>query len=275
MEGFSTKTGKINPPSIVTEFVKIKVQLDKLLKFRELKPLAKKCTSLLASDAHNIPLFSTDYIQGIQQINTFNELTQKLSPFITWDNHSILNTIIQTSDIPDAAMLLSQFDDSIDLSQPLTRFPVTTPNHHMVPYDNSTHTILATKLGIELEHCTLQNLLDIRSLIQDKCKLTTYCLQLLAVANSAIIYWMIPKSITHLITANAVLFQNCFHCNGILQLAVYPGALFCTGSILKVGPLSFFNEIPVSSRQVRIIYLYLLNNKLTITFCTVSDKCKR
>ena len=127
---------------------------------------------------------------------------------------------------------LTQFRDRINfnLSQPLTRFLIPAPCHTMEPYDNGTHTILAVKLDIELDHYTLQDVIDVRSLIQDQCNLTSYCFNLLAIAksNTATIYWMMPKNITHLITVNAVKFQNYFHEKGILELSVYPGIVLCT-----------------------------------------------
>ena len=243
-------------PSLVTmEFLDLKFQLEKMLQQCDPMPIVKRCGSLLASDTHNIPLFPTDYAERLQGIEHTPELIQKLSPFMTWDNHTILSTIAETSNIPEATMLLTQFDDRIDSSQPLTSFPIPAPSHHMVPYDNTSHTVLAVKLDLELHQSTLQNALDARSLIQDQCKLTSHCLQLLAVAktNSTILYWMIPKSIAHLITANAVQFQNDYHQKGILQLAVYPGAMLCIESALKVGPLSFFNQLVVDGKLVSVI----------------------
>jgi len=256
-EELATKNDMIDPSSVIDEFLDLMVQLEKLLQSHDPVSIVKKCGSLLASDTHNIPLFPTDYAEKLQEIKHTPELMQKLSPFMTWDNHSILSTIVETSDIPEATMLLNQFDDRIDSSQPLTSFPIPAPSHHMIPYDNSTYTVLAVKLDLELYHSTLQNVIDARSLIQDQCKLTSHCLQLLAVAktNSTIIYWMIPKNIAHLITANASKFQNSYHQKGILQLAVYPGALLCTGSSVKVGPLSFFSQFHVDSKLVRTSYL--------------------
>ena len=124
----------------------------------------------------------------------------------------------------------------------------------MVPHDNSSQTILAVKLDLELCHCTLQNVIDARSLIQNQCKLTSYCLQLLAVAKNdcTIIYWMIPRNVAHLVAANALQFPSGYHLNGILQLAVYPGAVFSTGSALKVGPLSFFNQNEADGKLVKL-----------------------
>ena len=244
----------INPESVITKFLNIKAQLDKLLQSCDLIPITNKCFSLLASEGHKIPLFPTDFTEELKRIENFYELLVKLSPFITWDNHSILNAIAETSNIPDAVTLLTRFDDRIDVTQPLTRFPLPVPSHTMVPYDNSTHTILAVKLDIDLDDCTLQDVIDVRLLIQDQCNLTSYCFNLLAVAksNTVTIYWMVPKTITHLITVNAVKFQNYFYEKSILELAIYPGIVLCTGNVLKVGPLSFFNQICFDSKQVRL-----------------------
>ena len=246
----------INPESVITKFLNIKAQLDKLLQSCDLIPITNKCTSLLASEGHKIPLFPTDCTEELKRIEHFHELLVKLSPFITWDNHSILNTIAETSNIPDAVTLLTQFDDRIDVNQPLTRFPILAPSHTMVPYDNSTHTILAVKLDIDLDDCTLQDVIDVRLLIQDQCNLTSYCFNLLAVAksNNVTIYWMVPKNIIHLITINVVKFQNCFYEKGILELSIYPGIVLCTGNVLKVGSLSFFNQMYFDGKQVRITF---------------------
>ena len=256
-EELATEGGKIDPSSVVTEFLYTKVKLERLLQQCDPIPIVKKCSSLLASETDNIPLFPTDYAEKLQQIEHTSELIQKLSPFTTWDNHSILSTIADISNIPEATMLLMQFDERIDSSQPLTSFPIPGPSHHMVPHDNSTHTVLAVKLNLELCYSTLQNIIDARSLIQDQCKLTSHCLQLLAVAKTdlTIIYWMIPRNVAHLIAANALQFQTHYHQNGILQLAVYPGAVFCTGSALKVGPLSFFSQFGIDGKLVRITLL--------------------
>ena len=241
-EELVTENSKIDPSSVVTEFLYTKVKLERLLQQCDPIPIVKKCGSLLASETDNIPLFPTDYAEKLQEIVQTPELIQKLSPFMTWDNHSILSTIADTSNIPEATMLLTQFDDRIDSSQPLTSFPIPAPSHHMVPYDNSTHTVLAVKLDLELYHSTLQNVIDARSLIQDQCKLTSHCLQLFAIAKTdfTIIYWMIPKVVAAFAYFKVLENLEFFHQNGILQMALYPGSVLLTNGTLTVGPLSFF-----------------------------------
>ena len=249
-EELATKNDMIDPSSVIAEFLNMKVQLEELLQQCDPLPIVKKCGSLLASDTHNIPLFPTDYTEKLQEIQYTPELIQKLSPFMTWDNHTILSTI--AADMPEATMLLTQFDDRIDSSQPLTSFPIPAPSHHMVPYNNSTHTVLAVKLDLELYQSTLQNVIDARSLIQDQCKLTSHRLQLLAMATtkSTILYWMIPKVVATLVHSKVLENPELFYRNGVMQMALYPGSIFLTDGTLKVGPLSFFHQfdVPVSSQ---------------------------
>ena len=243
----------IDPSSVIAEFLNMKVKLEELLQHCDPLPLVKKCGSLLASNTHNIPLFPTDYSEKLQEIESTAELIQKLSLFMTWDNHTILSTLTaETSNIPEATMLLTQFDDRIDPSQPLTSFPIPAPSHHMVPYDDSTYTVLAVTLDLELYHSTLQNVIDARSLIQDQCRLTSHCLQLLAMARtkSTILYWMIPKVVATFIYSKVLENPQLFYQNGIMQMALYPRSVLLTDGTLKVGPLSFFNQLEIDGKLV-------------------------
>ena len=226
----------------------MKVQLEELLQQCDPLPIVKKCGSLRANETDNIPLFGPDYVEKLRQTKHTPKLIQTLSPFMTWDNHSILSTIADTSNIPEATMLLTQFDDRIDSSQLLTSYPIPVPSHHMVPYDNSTHTVLAVKLDLELYHCTLQNVIDARSLIQDQCKLTSHCLQLLAVAktNHTILFWMIPKVVATFAYFKVLEKHELFLQNGILQVALYPGSVILTEGTLTVEPLLFLYQIDES-----------------------------
>ena len=250
----TTKNDMIDPSSVIAEFLNMKIQLEELLQQCDPLPIVKKCGSLLASDTHNIPLLPADYTEKLQEIQNTTELIQKLSPFMTWDNHSILSTIAETSYISEATRLLTQFDGRIDSSQLLTSFPIPAPSHHMVPYYNSTHTVLAVMLNLELHHSTLQNVIDARSLIQDQCRLTSHCLQLLAMARtkSTILYWMIPKVVATFIYSKVLENPQLFYQNGIMQMALYPRSIFLTDGTLKVGPLSFFNQLEVDGKLVMV-----------------------
>ena len=140
-EKLTTKSRPIDPSLVITEFLNLLFQLEELLQGCDPMLILGKCYSLLVSEVHNIPMITTEYRKRFQEIEHIHELIHKLSAFVTWDNHSILNIVTEASNIPEATMLLTQFDDSIDSSQPLTRFPIPAPSYHMVPYDSSPHTI--------------------------------------------------------------------------------------------------------------------------------------
>ena len=248
-----TKKSTFDSSSMIREFLNLKAQLEELVQLCDLIPIVNKCYSLLASSTDSIPLFSTEYREQLQEIKHTHDFIQKLSPFMTWDNHSILSIIAEASNVPDATVLLTQFDDRIDLSQPLTSFPIPAPSPHMVPYDNSTQTVLVVNLDLELHDCTLQDVIDARSFIQKQCKLTSHCLYLLAIAktNFTSVYWLIPRSVAHLVATNVLQFQNLFYQKGILRLAVYPEAVIYTArNILNVEALPFFTQTNVDSKMV-------------------------
>jgi len=238
-----------NPSSVVVKFSDMKVQLGMLLQSQDPKIIVDQCGSLRASDHANIPLFTMEIMELLKESKNAAALMHKINPFLNWSDHSILNSIVEICNVSEAAALLTQFDNEVDPSQPLTKYPIPAPSHHMVPYDTSTHTVLAVQLNIQLHHSTLQSVLDTRSLIQEKCEVTPHCLQLLAIAKTShtIIYWTIPKHVVFLITLKAQQYMSDLHQNGIQQVAIYPGTAFVTGSALTVGPFSFFTKVSTNT----------------------------
>jgi len=237
--------GKI---SYVAEYSDVKTQLCEILTSYNPQSLINLCESLVGSDAHCTPLFCNAFIETLRRIKNTSVLMQAIISFTNWIDHSILSAVVSACNVPEAVALLKQFDDSIDTSQSVTKYPIPSPSYHMVPYGTSIYTVLAVQLNLELYHSTLQNVLDARLLIQEKCEVTPHCLQLLAVAKTShtIIYWTIPKHVASLIISNVQKYQNYLFQNGIQQVAVYPGTILATSSgSLTVGPFSFFAKVSV------------------------------
>jgi len=236
----------LEPSTVVTIFLDTIMQLTEMLQNFDPQVIVTSCKSLKASEQANIPLFSTYFMEIFKANTSTATLLQKLSPFINWMDHSILIAVIEACNIPEATALLKEFSDKIDTSRPVTKYPIPSPSHHMVPYDTSTHTVLAVQLNLQLHHSTLQNVLDTQLLIQEKCEVTPHCLQLLAVAKTShtIIYWTIPKHVVPLMISNVHKYQSYLYQYGIQQVAVYPGTILSTGSsVLTVGPFSFFAKV--------------------------------
>ena len=261
---------------VIKNFYKIKNHVWDILGSHDAVSITKECAKLMASDAQQIPLFLDEHVKNFLKIQQTPKLLHKLALNTNWCDHSILYAISEICDVPEATTLLIQFDDRIDPSQPLMKFPIPPPCNQMVPYDTSTHTVLAVQLNIQLHHSTLQNVLDTRSLLQQQCHITAHCLQLLAVANTShtIIYWTIPKHVAGLITSSVLQHQNYLHQNGIQQVAVYPGTALVTGSALTVGLFSFFTEVSFNDNitilLIIIHYRYLLI-QVTVLMCNSTN----
>ena len=238
------------PSTVDAKFWDTTVKLTEMLQSFDPQMIADNCGLLRASTQANIPLFPTHYMKVLQGSRSTPTLVQKLSAFANWMDHSVLTAVVEACNIPEVAALLAQFDSRIDTSQPVTKYPIPSPSHHMVPYDTSIHTVLAVQLNLQLSHFNLKNLIDIRSLIQKKCEVTPHCLQLLAVAKTShtIIYWTVPKHVASFIVLNVLQHQSYFYQNGIQQVAVYPKTILTIGSALTVGPFSFFAKVSSLTR---------------------------
>ena len=233
------------PSSVDAKFLDMKLQLEQMLQdSSNSQTVYEHCESLMASQEHDIALFSPDYLSTLKECNKMPEILQRLSPYFNWSDHSVLHALVQACDNPEAAMLLQQFDSQVDLSLPITEYPVPQPIPSMAPYDTSTQTVLAVKLNTELSKFSLQQVIEMRCLIQRKCKITQHSLQLMAAksSTSAILYWLIPKCIRHLINFKFMQ-DSSLHGSRVQEVCVYPGTLLASADILNLGSLSFLNEV--------------------------------
>ena len=232
------------PSSVGAEFLDMKLQLEQILQDSNAQTVYEQCESLMASQEHDIALFSPDYLSTLKECNEMPEILQRLSPYFNWSDHSVLHALVQACNNSEAAMLLQQFDSQVDFSLPITEYPVPQPIPSMAPYDTSTQTVLAVKLNTELSKFSLQQVIEMRCLIQRKCKITEHSLQLMAAksSSSAILYWLIPKCIRHLINFKFMQ-DSSLHGSRVQEVCIYPGTLLASADILNLGSLSFLNEV--------------------------------
>ena len=242
------KIGVHEPALMVKEFLDLKLHLEEAFQHCNAQNIFEKCSSLLASDQHNIPLFSEALLKKFSiELNTA-AVIQILGPYFTWTGYSLLSEIVVATHNTKAAMLLSQFEFKTDYSRPLKSYPIAKPAFEMCPKQYSTHTVLAVQLHCELQHLSLYDVLDIQNFIVKKCELTPHALQLLSViqGSSVILYWMICRSVVPLVSSNFFQRLDDFHKKGIMLIAIYPNHIIATDGEIYVGPLSFitnFNEL--------------------------------
>ena len=178
-------------------------------------------------------------------------LLQRLSLFFTWSNYSILRVL--ADNCSEAVNILDDFDYRINSFELIAFYPIPCFSLSMIPFDSSSHTIVAIRCDQELYECSLQYVYDMQSVMMEKCDITQHCLQLLAVrSDPTILYWTIPKCVVCLINDNVSLNSEYLYSRGILELLVYPDLVFTFGDHVSIGLLAFCDNSKLVERQVYI-----------------------
>ena len=211
-------------------------QLEELLQSYDYGMMMEQCSSLMASDQYDIKLFTSDQMKSFSWYN--NALLLRKLCLFAWSNCSILGTLVHYCS--EATKLLDKFKSNLDPCKQIACYPIPCLSSDMIPSDTSTYTILAVRCDKELYRCTLQYVIDVQSVIIEKCDITQHCLQLLAVrSDPTILYWTIPKCVVDLINTNVPLHSEYIYSRGILEVIVYPNLLLTTGDDVYYGSLAF------------------------------------
>lgn len=240
------------PSTVADEFSCIVDKITHLLLSYDPRLLVEQCESIMGSDVHNIKLFSTDQLNQLKEYTNTQLLLQELSHLWSWSNHSVLRELVGSYD--EAVKLLDEFDCHLDPLEPITSYPAS----EIVPINSTTHTILKLKCDRnDIHELSLQNVIVMGSLVVNTCDLTQHCLQLLKAAQGSIVlYWSIPKCVSHLVS-NKVL-QHCrfFYENKVVEVVIQPHIQICTSEM---------SDIDVSCQIsiqliVKTVYLSFINN---------------
>ncbi|XP_065912537.1 uncharacterized protein [Dysidea avara] len=195
--------------------------LTNLLKTSNPKKLVEACDALMASDVHQIKLFSDPQIEVLNQFSDTCALLQCLESYWSWNDHSVLIQLLRSCD--EAVKLLYKYDDQLDPCQLIATYPIPSLSPDMIPKESSPHTILAIRCSQEVYSLSLQYVYDMRSLMVEKCDITLHCLQLLAVnANPTIIYWTIPKCVVDLVVTKVMTHRDSLHDQMVLEVYIHP-----------------------------------------------------
>jgi len=217
-----TSNHYFDPSVVYTEFLYLTDKVRELLQSCDPELLMETCRNLMASDVHEINLFSDKYVEKLNRYTSAQSLVWELTAYSTWSDHSVLRMLASCCE--KAVKLLDKFDSRFDPLQSLVSYNV--PScllSNMVPSEDSAFTLLAVKID-EGQHVqsTLQSVYNVRSLLMDKCDITQHCFQLLAVKhNPTVIYWSIPKCVTTCIRTKIIENKKRFCVRGILELSVY------------------------------------------------------
>jgi len=196
-------------------------ELVSLLQSCKVETMINILTSLKASDTYNIPLFSTEYITHLNSFTNTAVLLRALFPYTNWCDHSIIRELVRGC--PEAEGVLDEFESHIDPALLITDYPIPVYSSMMIPNKLGTHTVMAVVYNKELSSLSLQCVDVVKSIIVQKFSITKHGCLLLAVGDCgvAILYWLIPKSVTAVIIEKAREYSDELSTSGILEVAIY------------------------------------------------------
>ena len=226
-------------PSVVKRVFQYTVtHVTELLSCCDPELLIKWCENLMASDTHQIKLFSVNFIDKIRQLKTSLAILKLLSHYWTWSNYSILKVLAQFSKL--ALDLLEEFSIRLNTMLPITEYPIGSLAVSMFPYDISSYIMLTLECDHKLNH-SLQLVYDMQSLITENCDITQHALLLLAVDQTRL-HWMIPKSVVTIVNARVMECSQILFSKGVMRIFLYPNIACVIDTAKTVWPYMFLNE---------------------------------
>ena len=248
------KFSYIEASSVLTAYFQVSDSVVQLLSSCHVKVLLDVCENLMASDRHAVKLFSDNQIKSLRKTDSPVYLLQRLSLFFTWSNHSILRVL--ADHCSEAMNILDDFDCRVDSFELIASYSIPCFSLSMIPYDSSSHTIVAIRCDQELYECSLQYVYDMQSVMMEKCDIIQHCLQLLAVrSDPTILYWTIPKCVVYLINDNVSLNSDYLYSRGILEVLVYPDLVFTFDNCTTVRSFAFCDDHNFVEEKVQFMSL--------------------
>ena len=257
----------IKPSTINQEFLKLTDQLNELMQFCKPKLIIDHCSSLKASEVHDIAVFPIEFLKKLQNYSHTPLLLRILSSFWNWNDHSILRVLLKSNN--EALKMLDEFASQINSQQQLVSYPIALPSPCMMPNDSSTHTVLAVKCAQEYHQCLLKHVFEVQSQLMQTCHLTPHSLQLLAAKNSStILYWLIPKSTVTLISTKVLEYSSLMYNKKILEISILPGIKITTKAMNVSGSLAFLSSTTNSEKvnYIRVWQFLFMSPNLNNTF---------
>ena len=190
--------------------------------------LAKKCGTLMASNIHQIPLFTKGFTDKLMKCTSPFIFKIYLLPYMSWLDCSILLQLVSFSNNKAALKMVNQFVDSLDCSKPIASYPIPGFSQLTIPLENNQYTVLATKHTTRsMRELTLLDLKEIKKSLINRLEITHHAVQLAAVSDIyCCFYWLIPNHIRSLVEVKLNKVQLELWKDGIILTALLPVSLY-------------------------------------------------
>ena len=195
-----------------------------LIHTEDIKVLAHKCHTLMASDIHNIKLFTDSFMKKLFKCSNSNLLKIYLLPFNTWLDNTILQELALTYEDND---ILQLFSYTIDDTQSIISYPIPNYSQLIIPLDDSEYTIVAIKTFKNCSELVLKDIIDVKEFLRSHWELNAHAIQLAAIDCSySFIYWMIPKQVKSLVEYKLSQGQHELWLRGIFMAFLLPNNFY-------------------------------------------------
>ena len=237
-------------PDINIQYLHLIDGLCKLMESCDPAVFIDKCASLMASDNHNIALFSYVLLKDFREYDNVSVILRYLMCYFTWYDLSVVQKLLEICDYPDCLKLLEEFKQQIEVTKPITEYPICNPNPLMIPSDTSPFTVMATQCEANYSPLSFKHVEAVKSLITKTCEITSISCQFLT-NDLQVFYWLIPKTIVPLMASKVQ--HNCSHLqkSGIMELSIYPTSVFFTGGNKSLSLFAIFYTDSNNAETVR------------------------
>ena len=250
-------TKYIKPSEAEKEFQYISGHVVELLSCCDPKLLIKWCENLMASEIHKIKLLPPYSRYKLRKLNSSSSILKMMSILWTWNNHSILKLLAKFSEV--ALTLLEEYGSRLHLNFGFTNYPLLQPKPSMIPYNNSSYTMLTLKSDKKLS-LSLQLVHEMQSVLIEKCEITEHALQLLAVQSSPLLLqWMISKYIVTIINVNVRQHCRYFATKGITEISIHPEIKHTIDSHVKATVIT--SDEVINSYLIASLLILKFTNK--------------
>lgn len=223
--------------------------VDKVIMQMSTADVAKKLSTVMASDIHQIPLFTTEFIRKLSSCVSPFIFKVYMLPYMSWFDYFVLKQLVNFSGNKDTLEMVDHFVDSLDYSKPILSCDIPEFSQLVVPLEGSCFTILATKHIKLISELTLQDLVDIKKVLLKNFEITEYAVQLAAIHNDlCCFYWLIPTTIRPLIEDVLNEPQSDLWDKGVVLTALLP--ISSKGNNVQLSVHDVFNISYVDSEDM-------------------------
>jgi len=251
---------EFNSMDVNLHYIKLTDMLTKVLELYDANAIVDNCASLMTSDSNGVTLFDHKLIKQFKKCSNTRNLLKSLVLFSNWCDHSVVQKLVQTYDHPDAVRLLEEFEEKIDYTKPIDKYPFSEFSAHMIPFKSSNYTVMAAQCVQSQSSLKLQHVITLKSQIVKHFQITDQaCLLLAKTSDPVIFYWLIPKSVVFIIEKS--LHEDCgfLYNKGISDVFIHSiNRSFSTGEGARIGPLAFITDKSHHSDHVRKIILVII-----------------